>query len=177
MEITYESVPPQPENIPYTAEQISPAMEYVTRIKQRFADNAELYLEFLDILSMYKRYPVDEVRLASRIAKLFHNAPDLLSDFQEFMPRGILPADEMLASLSSEKEKSLKQMKKKAGENGPSPGPSTVPKRKRKGTEKEREREREMREREREKEREREREERERNFSQGKVRASLVLVL
>ena len=45
--------------LPYTQEQISPAMEYVQRIKQRLP--SELYLEFLDILERYKRPGADEV--------------------------------------------------------------------------------------------------------------------
>lgn len=44
----------------YTPEQISPAMEYVTRIKQRLAPDQ--YQEFLDLLEMYKRPVTDEVR-------------------------------------------------------------------------------------------------------------------
>ena len=41
----------------------SVVLEYVTKIKQRFADRTDLYQEFLDILSTYKRPPVDEVSL------------------------------------------------------------------------------------------------------------------
>lgn len=51
-----------PDGIQYTAEQISPAIAYVAKIKQRFADHTDLYQEFLDILDLYKRGPpVDEV--------------------------------------------------------------------------------------------------------------------
>jgi len=79
------------ETLPYAHAQISPAMAYVTKIKQRFGDRTHLYQEFLDILGLCKSFPVDETQVASRLATLFQDSPDLLSDFQVFMPKGVRP--------------------------------------------------------------------------------------
>lgn len=50
-----------PDNFSYTQEEMSPALEYVQKIRQRFAGDEDQYLEFLDILNSYKRKPVDQV--------------------------------------------------------------------------------------------------------------------
>ncbi|KLO14002.1 hypothetical protein SCHPADRAFT_851670 [Schizopora paradoxa] len=137
------------ESLPYTHEQISPAIEYVTKIKQRFADHTDLYQEFLDILSLYKRSPIDQAHLTDRIAKLFKNAPDLLPDFQVFMPGGVLPNAEVLGALdeSTVAEKLMRPGKypskraSKGGDTASVAGSSGAPKRKRRpvGGEKEKE--------------------------------------
>ncbi len=169
------------ESLPYTHEQISPAMEYVTKIKQRFADHTDQYQEFLDILSLYKRSPVDEVsgthlrfhqvltkdlqiQLTNRIAKLFQNSPDLLSDFQVFMPRGVIPNADVLGALdeSSAANKLLKTSKSpskrtiKGADTASAAGSSGAPKRKRRPVAGEREGEKEQ--------------EKESKLPQGKVR-------
>ncbi|EJD05455.1 uncharacterized protein FOMMEDRAFT_118525 [Fomitiporia mediterranea MF3/22] len=135
------------DNLPYTHEQIFPAMEYVTKIKQRFAGREELYQEFIDILNSYKRSPVDQDQLAQRIADLFQNSPDLLSGLQNFVPREMFNA---LDAMSVEKDvKTAKQVKKAPGDSSSlaSTAPSTQ-KRKRKvpvrDKEKEKERERDQ---------------------------------
>ena len=69
-EIQPESFPPT-QNSEQIPQAMQPAMEYVTRIKQRFAGHADLYQEFLDILNQYKGGPaVDEV--GPRICKYTH---------------------------------------------------------------------------------------------------------
>ncbi|KAH8116132.1 hypothetical protein DFH11DRAFT_1263530 [Phellopilus nigrolimitatus] len=79
-------------SLPFTLEELKPAMEYVTKIKQHFAGRADLYQEFIDILGLYKRSPVDQDQLAARTARLFRDAPDLFSGLQHFMPRDMLGA-------------------------------------------------------------------------------------
>ncbi|THH08411.1 hypothetical protein EW145_g2724 [Phellinidium pouzarii] len=131
------------ESLPYTHEQISPAMEYVTKIKQRFAGHADLYQEFLEILNLYKNAPVDEARLAARIAKLFQNSPDLLSGLQHFVPWEMFSA--LDSSALAEKEGlGAKQGKKKVTDTASVPGAVSGPqKRKRKALDREKEKERE----------------------------------
>lgn len=50
-----------PDGLSYSVEAMSPAMEYVAKIKQHFTGDNERYREFIDILDAYKRTPVDEV--------------------------------------------------------------------------------------------------------------------
>ena len=66
------------EDVPYyTTEQITPAMEYVSKIKRRFEGNEEGYQEFLDILNTYQRSPVDQVRCASFFNPKLYKTDDI----------------------------------------------------------------------------------------------------
>lgn len=85
-----------------------------------------------------------QAQLATRIAKLFQNAPDLLSDFQVFMPQGILPNPEVLGAIERE-DKGEKSTRKKAdGPSGAAASSSGATKRKRKPVDKEKDKPREI---------------------------------
>ena len=62
------------------------AIIYVNKIKNRFANQPEVYKSFLEILQTYQRdqKPISEIY--SRVTLLFQNAPDLLEDFKKFLP-------------------------------------------------------------------------------------------
>jgi histone deacetylase complex regulatory component SIN3 len=62
------------------------AISYVNRIKNRFAHRPEIYMQFLEILQSYQREskPIQDVYL--QVTELFRDAPDLLEDFQQFLP-------------------------------------------------------------------------------------------
>lgn len=61
--VVHPQPPPPPQHIgDRVTPAMQPAMEYVTRIKQRFVGHDDLYQEFLDILNQYKGPAVDEVR-------------------------------------------------------------------------------------------------------------------
>ncbi|KAK5960695.1 transcriptional regulator SIN3 PWA37_002129 [Arxiozyma heterogenica] len=66
--------------------EFSQAINYVNKIKNRFANQPEVYKNFLEILQTYQREqkPIDEVY--SQVTLLFRNAPDLLEDFKKFLP-------------------------------------------------------------------------------------------
>ena len=66
--------------------EFSQAINYVNKIKTRFADQPDVYKNFLEILQTYQREqkPIHEVY--SQVAILFQNAPDLLDDFKKFLP-------------------------------------------------------------------------------------------
>lgn len=62
------------------------AINYVNKIKNRFATQPEIYKSFLDILQTYQREsrPIQEVY--GQVTKLFESATDLLEDFKQFLP-------------------------------------------------------------------------------------------
>lgn len=66
--------------------EFSQAINYVNKIKNRFANQPEVYKNFLEILQTYQREqkPINEVY--SQVTILFQNAPDLLEDFKKFLP-------------------------------------------------------------------------------------------
>ena len=73
--------------------EFSQAINYVNKIKTRFADQPDVYKNFLEILQTYQREqkPIHEVY--SQVAILFQNAPDLLDDFKKFLPESSTKID------------------------------------------------------------------------------------
>ena len=66
--------------------EFSQAVSYVNKIKNRFADQPDIYKNFLEILQTYQREqkPINEVY--AQVTILFQSAPDLLNDFKKFLP-------------------------------------------------------------------------------------------
>lgn len=62
------------------------AISYVNKIKTRFANQPDIYKQFLEILQTYQREqkPIGEVY--DQVTILFANSPDLLDDFKQFLP-------------------------------------------------------------------------------------------
>ncbi|CAO3596649.1 unnamed protein product [Absidia cylindrospora] len=62
------------------------AINYVNKIKNRFAKEPDVYKQFLEILQTYQKEqkPIQEVY--AHVQYLFNGAPDLLSEFKQFLP-------------------------------------------------------------------------------------------
>ncbi|KAI7871546.1 hypothetical protein BDF14DRAFT_1873462 [Spinellus fusiger] len=62
------------------------AINYVNKIKNRFANDPETYKQFLEILQMYQKEqkPIQEVY--AQVQLLFDGANDLLDEFKQFLP-------------------------------------------------------------------------------------------
>ncbi|KAJ2337272.1 hypothetical protein GGI00_000343 [Coemansia sp. RSA 2681] len=62
------------------------AINYVNKIKMRFAAEPDRYKEFLEILQTYQKEsrPIQEVY--AQVQVLFSGAPDLLDEFKQFLP-------------------------------------------------------------------------------------------
>ncbi|KAF2750618.1 hypothetical protein M011DRAFT_464421 [Sporormia fimetaria CBS 119925] len=62
------------------------AISYVNKIKNRFAQQPDIYKQFLEILQTYQREskPIQDVY--AQVTSLFSTAPDLLEDFKQFLP-------------------------------------------------------------------------------------------
>ncbi|KAJ2747575.1 hypothetical protein GGI20_000400 [Coemansia sp. BCRC 34301] len=62
------------------------AINYVNKIKMRFAAEPDRYREFLEILQTYQKEsrPIQEVY--AQVQVLFSGAPDLLDEFKQFLP-------------------------------------------------------------------------------------------
>ncbi|CAO3597100.1 unnamed protein product [Absidia cylindrospora] len=80
------------------------AINYVNKIKNRFANEPDTYKQFLEILQTYQKEqkPIQEVY--AHVQYLFNGAPDLLSEFKQFLPditgqpASVLFADEQSSS-------------------------------------------------------------------------------
>ncbi|KAI8370605.1 uncharacterized protein BYT42DRAFT_538182 [Radiomyces spectabilis] len=62
------------------------AINYVNKIKNRFAADPEIYKQFLEILQTYQKEqkPIQEVY--AQVQELFNGATDLLTEFKQFLP-------------------------------------------------------------------------------------------
>lgn len=82
--------------------EFSQAINYVNKIKNRFADQPDVYKNFLEILQTYQREqkPINEVY--AQVTVLFQNAPDLLEDFKKFLPDSSASEQEGQAQLQSQ---------------------------------------------------------------------------
>ncbi|CAE6475567.1 unnamed protein product [Rhizoctonia solani] len=71
--------------VPHTVE-FNQAVNYVTRIQQRFASNPDTYKQFLEILQTYQKDQCSIAEVHQQVNVLFNNQRDLLEDFQYYLP-------------------------------------------------------------------------------------------
>jgi len=64
------------------------AINYVTKIKTRFAAQPETYKAFLEILHSYQREQRTVAQVYGQVASLFREHVDLLAEFSTFLPDG-----------------------------------------------------------------------------------------
>ncbi|KAF7312114.1 Histone deacetylase complex, SIN3 component [Mycena indigotica] len=64
------------------------AMQYLNKIKARYADDPGTYKQFLDILQQYQKEQkhLHESQVHVQVQHLFKDAPDLLGEFKAFLP-------------------------------------------------------------------------------------------
>jgi paired amphipathic helix protein Sin3a len=78
------------------------AINYVNKIKNRFASQPDIYKQFLEILQTYQREskPIGDVY--TQVTRLFDAAPDLLEDFKQFLPESAAHANAIAAARAGE---------------------------------------------------------------------------
>ncbi|KAI9883013.1 MAG: hypothetical protein M1823_005218 [Watsoniomyces obsoletus] len=107
------------------------AISYVNKIKNRYANQPDIYKQFLEILQTYQREsrPIQDVY--AQVTQLFSGAPDLLEDFKQFLPESAAQAKaQMAAKQAAEDAATLSDLR-----NEPSPffsnqaplGPQSTP--------------------------------------------------
>ncbi|KAB8267155.1 hypothetical protein BDV30DRAFT_246958 [Aspergillus minisclerotigenes] len=62
------------------------AVSFVNKVKDRFAEHPELFREFLLILQAYQRESQPLRKVYEQVEELFDAEPDLMKDFQKFLP-------------------------------------------------------------------------------------------
>lgn len=62
------------------------AITYVNKIKTRFANQPDVYKQFLEILQTYQREQKPIAEVYEQVTELFAKSPDLLDDFKQFLP-------------------------------------------------------------------------------------------
>ncbi|PIL27730.1 hypothetical protein GSI_10883 [Ganoderma sinense ZZ0214-1] len=59
---------------------------YVQSVQQEFAEQPEVYAEFLDILKDFRLQRIDTQAVVERVSSLFQGHPALLQGFSVFIP-------------------------------------------------------------------------------------------
>ena len=65
------------------------AISYVTTIKKRFANEPEIYKQFLEILHTYQKEQRGIKDVLEQVSTLFADHPDLLKEFTYFLPDAV----------------------------------------------------------------------------------------
>lgn len=78
--------PPPPQQQPV---EFDHAINYVTTIKKRFAEEPETYKKFLEILHTYQKEQRGIKDVLDEVSVLFADHPDLLKDFTYFLPDAV----------------------------------------------------------------------------------------
>ncbi|KAF8899118.1 hypothetical protein BD779DRAFT_61530 [Infundibulicybe gibba] len=67
------------------------AIQYLNKIKARYSDDANTYKQFLDILQTYQKEQkhIQDSQVYVQVEHLFKDAPDLLEEFQDFLPQAV----------------------------------------------------------------------------------------
>ncbi|XP_024382732.1 paired amphipathic helix protein Sin3-like 4 isoform X2 [Physcomitrium patens] len=79
----YEITQPEEEK---PAVEFDQAINYVSKIKSRFATKESVYKQFLEILNFYRKGNKTINEVYQEVAKLFADHPDLLEEFTYFLP-------------------------------------------------------------------------------------------
>ncbi|TFK94930.1 hypothetical protein K466DRAFT_475201 [Polyporus arcularius HHB13444] len=74
------------------------AINYLSKIKNRFSDDPETYKQFLEILQTYQkeqRHIQDQSQVYAQVQMLFKDAPDLMDEFKDFLPEAVPPMHQL----------------------------------------------------------------------------------
>ncbi|KAK9865821.1 hypothetical protein WJX84_003538 [Apatococcus fuscideae] len=92
------TLPPEEER--KTAVEFDQAINYVNKIKTRFANDERVYKAFLEILNMYRKGQKNITNVYEEVAGLFRRHDDLLQEFTYFLPDSTAPAAQHQARLA-----------------------------------------------------------------------------
>ncbi|DBA68064.1 TPA: hypothetical protein ACH3X2_014084 [Trebouxia sp. C0005] len=89
-EITMQDLVPE-EDKPKQPVEFDQAINYVNKIKTRFATDERVYKAFLEILNMYRKGQKNISNVYDEVALLFRSHDDLLQEFTYFLPDSSVP--------------------------------------------------------------------------------------
>ncbi|VDO43332.1 unnamed protein product, partial [Haemonchus placei] len=64
------------------------ALSYLDQVKTQFADQPNVYTQFLDIMKDFKSQAIDTPGVITRVSRLFHGRSALIMGFNTFLPPG-----------------------------------------------------------------------------------------
>lgn len=83
-------VPPPQQIAPTQPQQpiLNDALSYLDQVKVQFANEPNVYNQFLDIMKDFKSGQIDTPGVINRVSTLFAGNPDLIQGFNTFLPPG-----------------------------------------------------------------------------------------
>ena len=67
---------------------VDDALQYLDRVKCKFAETPRIYNELLGIMRQFKSRTIDTPGVIAHVARLFQGSPDLILGFNAFLPTG-----------------------------------------------------------------------------------------
>ncbi|VDL71315.1 unnamed protein product [Nippostrongylus brasiliensis] len=67
---------------------VEDALSYLDQVKTQFADQPNVYTQFLDIMKDFKSQAIDTPGVITRVSRLFHGRSALIMGFNTFLPPG-----------------------------------------------------------------------------------------
>ncbi|KAK5969770.1 hypothetical protein GCK32_018679, partial [Trichostrongylus colubriformis] len=67
---------------------VEDALSYLDQVKTQFADQPNVYTQFLDIMKDFKSQAIDTPGVITRVSRLFHGRSALIIGFNTFLPPG-----------------------------------------------------------------------------------------
>ena len=64
------------------------ALLLLDEVKVQFVDCLDIYNEFIEIMRAFKREDINVLDVMGRVSPLFAGHPDLIEDFNAFLPLG-----------------------------------------------------------------------------------------
>ncbi|KAJ2926794.1 hypothetical protein H1R20_g10319, partial [Candolleomyces eurysporus] len=80
----------KPSRSHYRPLNVTDALTYLEEVKVQFADQPDVYNQFLDIMKEFKNEQIDTLGVIKRIPQAFHGHPALIQGFNTFLPAGYL---------------------------------------------------------------------------------------
>ncbi|EKM84319.1 hypothetical protein AGABI1DRAFT_110861 [Agaricus bisporus var. burnettii JB137-S8] len=87
---------PHPSNTLTAADPIKRAYEYLNQVRAQLLNNREVYDRFLEVMGRFKEQSLERLEVMERVAELFAGHHQLLSGFNQFLPKGyrLEPSDD-----------------------------------------------------------------------------------
>ncbi|KAF9444035.1 PAH2 domain-containing protein [Macrolepiota fuliginosa MF-IS2] len=67
---------------------IKRAYEYLNQVRTQFMNNREVYDSFVEVMGRFKEQSLERMEVIERVAELFAGHHQLLSGFNQFLPKG-----------------------------------------------------------------------------------------
>ena len=90
------------------------AINYVTTIKKRFANEPETYKKFLEILHTYQKEQRGIKEVLEEVSTLFSEHPDLLKEFTFFLPDAVQAEAKVQLDAAAQEAEARKQARQQA---------------------------------------------------------------